>query len=151
MEDDTLVMHAKTLATWENRPRVAGLGDCGQHERNKISTALELIPDRQTTRDPEVLKPLLVELSFQVESALLVSDVTGGDEEGKTDPQQERAPGKETAVAEENVSPTDEVTMPNGAAIVEMTSSSVFPTLPTSAQSHTRNHMSRQKMRETRE
>ena len=27
LEDDALVTHVKTLATWKNRPRVAGLGD----------------------------------------------------------------------------------------------------------------------------
>ena len=51
---------------------------------------------------------MLVELSFQVESALLVSDVTGSDEEGKTDPQKEGVPGEETAIVEENTSPADQ-------------------------------------------
>ena len=108
LEDDALVTHVKTLATWKNRPRIAGLGDRGQHERTKISTALELILDRQSTGGPEVLRPLLVDLPFQVESVLLVSDVTGGNEEGKADPQHERVPGEETAVIEENASPTDQ-------------------------------------------
>ena len=108
LEDDTFVPHVKTLATWEDSPRVAGLGDCGQHERTEISAALELILDRQATGGPEVLRPLLVELPFQVERALLVSDVTGSDEEGKTDPKQERVPGEETAVVEENTSPADQ-------------------------------------------
>ena len=53
------------------------------------------------------MRPLLVDLPFQVESVLLVSDVTGGNEEGKTDPQHERVPGEETAVIE-NASPTDQ-------------------------------------------
>ena len=105
--DDTLITHVETLATWKNRPRVAGLGDRGQHERTKISTALELILDRQSTGGPEVLRPLLVDLPFQVESLLLVSDVTGGNEEGKTDPQHGRVPGEETAVIE-NPGPTDQ-------------------------------------------
>lgn len=108
LQDDTLVPHVKTLATWKNSPRVAGLGDGGQYERTKISAALELILDRQTTRGPEVLRPLLVELAFQVESPFLVGDVTGGDEEGKTDPQQERVPGEETAVVEKDSCPANQ-------------------------------------------
>ena len=108
LEDDTFVPHVKTFATWEDSPRVAGLGDRGQHERTEISAALELILDRQATGGPEVLRPLFVELPFQVERALLVSDVTGSDKEGKTDPQQERVPGKETAVVKENTSPADQ-------------------------------------------
>ena len=54
------------------------------------------------------MRPLLIELSFQVESAFLVGDVTGGDEEGKTDPQQEGVPREETTVVEENASPADQ-------------------------------------------
>lgn len=108
LEDDTLIPHVKTLATWENRSRVTGLGDRGQHERTEVSTALELILDRQTATSAQVLRPLLVELSFQIESAFLVVDVTRGNEEGETDPQQEGVPGEETAVVEENASPADE-------------------------------------------
>ena len=52
--------------------------------------------------------PLLVDLPFQVESALLVSDVTGGKEEGKTDSQQEHIPGEETAVVEESANPANQ-------------------------------------------
>lgn len=51
---------------------------------------------------------MLVEFSFQVESALLVGDVTGSDEEGETDPQQEGVPREETTVVEENASPSDQ-------------------------------------------
>ena len=54
------------------------------------------------------MRPLLVKLPFKAESALLVSDVTGGNEEGKTDPQQECVPGEETAIVEENTSPADQ-------------------------------------------
>ena len=54
------------------------------------------------------MRPLLVDLPFQVESALLVSDVTGSKEEGKTDPQQEHIPGEKTAVIEESASLADQ-------------------------------------------
>ena len=108
LEDDTLVPHVKALATWENSPRITGLGDRGQHERTEISTTLELILDRQTATSAEVLRPLLVELPFQVKSPLLVGDVAGSDEEGKGDPQHEGVPGEETAVVEENASPADQ-------------------------------------------
>ena len=53
------------------------------------------------------MRPLLVKLPFQVGSAVLASDVTGDNEEGKTDPRQERVPGEETTV-EENASPADQ-------------------------------------------
>ena len=51
---------------------------------------------------------MLVDFSFQVESALLVGDVAGGNEESETDPQHEGVPGEETAVVEENPSPADQ-------------------------------------------
>ena len=51
---------------------------------------------------------MLIELSFQVESALLVGYVTGGDEEGETDPQQEGVPREETTIVEENACPADQ-------------------------------------------
>ena len=85
-QDDALVPHVKTLAAGENAPRITGLRDSGQHERAEVSTALELILDGQPTRSIKTLGPLAVDLPFQVESALLVSDVTGSDEEGKADP-----------------------------------------------------------------
>ena len=108
LQDDPLVPHVKTLASRKNTPRVTGLGNRGQHERTKVTTALELILDCQTTTGPEVLRPLLVELPFQVESAFLVGDVTGSNEEGKTDPQHKRVPGEETAVVEKNACPADQ-------------------------------------------
>ena len=86
LQDDSLIPHVKTLAAWKNGPRVAGLGDRGQHERAEVSAALELVLDRQAPRSAQILRPLLVEFSFQVESALLVGDITGGEEEGETDP-----------------------------------------------------------------
>ena len=85
-QDDTLVPHVKTLAAGENAPRVTGLRDRGQHERTEVSTALELILDGQSTGSTKSLGPLAVDLPFQVEGALLVSDVTGSDEKGKADP-----------------------------------------------------------------
>ena len=72
-----------------------------------MSTALKPILDQQTARSPEVLGQLLVDLPFQVESALLVSDATEGDKEGNIDLQQEHVPGEET-VAKENASPADQ-------------------------------------------
>ena len=106
-EDDALVPHVKTLATRKDGPRVTGLGDGGQHERAVVSAAHELVLDCQTTSGTDVLRPLLVEFSFQVESALLVGDVTGSDEEGERDPQHEGVPGEETAVVEEDTSPAN--------------------------------------------
>ena len=115
--------------------------------RTEVSTALELILDGRLTGGTKALGPLAVDLPFQVEGALLVSDVTGSHEEGKADPQQEGVvPGEETSV-ELNASsaqPTKEVTIPVEAAMVEMASSSVFPTRTTLARSQTRNHVSRQ-------
>ena len=85
-QDDTLVPHVEALAAGENAPRVTGLRDRGQHERTEVSTALELILDGQSTRSIKTLRPLAVDLPFQVKGALLVSDVTGSDEEGEADP-----------------------------------------------------------------
>lgn len=108
LQDDTLIPHVRTLATWKDTPRVTSLGDGGQNERSEVSTTFKLILDRQTAGGAKILRPLFIDLSFQIESAPLVSDVTGSNEEGKTDPQQEGVPGEETAIVEENTSPAEQ-------------------------------------------
>ena len=45
-KDDPLIPHVKTLASRKNTPRVARLGDSGQHEGTEVSTTFELILDR---------------------------------------------------------------------------------------------------------
>lgn len=85
-QDNAFIPHVRTLATWKDAPRVAGLRNRSQYERTEVSTTPELILDRQSTGSTEVLRPLAVDLSFQVESALLVGDVTGSDKEGEADP-----------------------------------------------------------------
>jgi len=108
VQDDTLIPHVGTLATRKDSPRVTSLGDCGQDERTEVSTTFELILDRQTTGGTNVLGPLLVDLSLQIERALLVRNVAGSNEEGETDPQQEGVPGEETTIVEEDSGPADQ-------------------------------------------
>ena len=66
---------------------------------------MKTVLNAQSTNCTEVSRPLGVELSFQVESALFVGEVPWRDEECEADPEKERVESKERAIVKEDASP----------------------------------------------
>lgn len=56
---------------------------------------MELILNTKPTVDAEVLGPLGVEFTLEIEGAFLVGDVAWSEEEGETDPEKESVYGEE--------------------------------------------------------
>lgn len=74
----------------------------------KVSTASKRVLDPQSTVCTQISRPLEVDLSFQVESLLLVSHVSRSDGQGEAEPEEERVDGKESPVVEDNPGVSDD-------------------------------------------
>jgi hypothetical protein len=93
------------------------LADGGLNEWGKITATLELILDAHATFGTEFLRPLVVDLALEVESAPLVGHVSRDDKESECDPGEEGVPSEEAAIIEEDAGPTnDGGEKPNGSS-----------------------------------
>jgi len=107
-QDNPLKVEEALLASREDSPRVASLADSRLDEWAEVPATAQPVLDAETTEGPEVSRPLGVDLPFEVERFLLVSDVSGGDHECEDDPEQEGVYGKEGAIVEQNTGPSDD-------------------------------------------
>ena len=108
LQNRLLEPDVRAFASWQDAAGVTRLTACSLDESVEVPAALQLILDPQTAVDAQRLRPLRVDLSFQVEGAFLVGDVSRRDEEGEADPEEERVPSEETAVVEEDARPANE-------------------------------------------
>jgi len=108
LEDKTLKLHVRQLASGQDTPCIARLGDGGLDERGKVAAAIKLILDAQATFCSEFLGPLGVDLALEVEAALFVGDIARSDHEGECDPSEEGVPCEEATVVKEDPSPAND-------------------------------------------
>lgn len=107
-QDHLLELQEPVLAARQDRARVASVAHCRFHERAEVSTTVELILNAETPVEAESLTPLRVDLAFEVEGALLVSDVAGSHEKSESRPEKEVVDCEERAVIEEDARPANE-------------------------------------------
>ncbi len=108
LEDEPLEHDVRALAPGQQAPRVARLRHRRLDERVEVPAAAQLVLHAQAAVEPEVARPLRVDLALEVERALLVRDVARRDEQREADPEQERVHGEERAVVEQDAGPADE-------------------------------------------
>ena len=108
LEDKTLEFNVWRLAARQDATREACLANGRLDEGAEVSTAAELVLDTQAAVDAKGAGPLSIDLALEIESALLVGDVTRCNEQRKTNPEQEGVPRKEGTVIEQDSGPADE-------------------------------------------
>ena len=96
------------LAPGQGTSGITGLTDGGLYEGTKVSTALELVLDPQTSVWAEFSRPLCVDFAFKIERATFISDITGSDEQGERNPEHECVDGEERTIVKEGAGPAHE-------------------------------------------
>ena len=108
LEDETLVLHVRQLASGQDTPRITRLTNGGLDKRGKIAAAIKLILDAHAAFCAKFLGPLGVDLALEIEGAPFVGDIARSDQEGECDPGEEGVPCEEATVVEDDASPADD-------------------------------------------
>ena len=95
----------RSFTSRKDGARIARLRDGCFHEGRVITAAVKTVLDPQSASWTEIARPLSIEFSFKVESALLVGEVPRCDQKCKANPEKERVESKERAIVEEDASP----------------------------------------------
>jgi len=101
-------LHIRQLASREDAPCITGLADCGLYERAKVAATPQLILDSEPALRPQARRPLCVDLAFEIEGTMFISEVAGYEHECKCDPGEEGVPGQEATVVKEDTGPADD-------------------------------------------
>lgn len=96
------------LASGKGGTRVASLGNSRLYKGAEVSTAVELVLNTQTPSETDAARPLRIDLSLEVEGLLLVSNVSGSDEEAEREPKEKGVDSQESAIVEQNSRPADQ-------------------------------------------